>query len=248
MIHARDLLDFKPKKGRYTWMNNIVGAANISAHLDRFLVQSSLMEGKILISSKILPKLTFDHHPISLLLEEEEDLGHISLCFSPLWIERDGFWETMTQVWSQFVEESPSCVWEYKLKRTKYALKSWVKKYLTTLMSNSQDKVQVLAEIQLDMEDSEITKSHLDFEQATQLNSFLSFRQEEEYLCLKSRSLWLQAGDKNTIFFHRQCRARLSRNHISEIYSSEGEVIKGHVITASCKNTFTAFVSRRQHL
>ena len=78
------------------------------------------------------------------------------------------------------------------------------------------------------MEDSEITKSHLDFEQAAQLNSFLSFRQEEEYLYLKSRSLWLQAGDKNTIFFHRQCRARLSRNHISKIYSSEGEVIKGH--------------------
>ena len=35
-------------------------------------------------------------------------------------------------------------------------------------------------------------------------------------------------GDKNTTFFHRQCRARLSRNHISKIYSSEGEVIKGH--------------------
>ena len=35
-------------------------------------------------------------------------------------------------------------------------------------------------------------------------------------------------GDKNTAFFHKQCRARLSRNHISEIYSSEGEVIKGH--------------------
>ena len=97
LIHARDLLDFKPKKGRYTWTNNRVGAASIYAHLDRFLVQISLMEGKILISSKILPKLTSDHHPISFLFEEEEYLGSIPFRFSPLWIERDGFSKTMTQ-------------------------------------------------------------------------------------------------------------------------------------------------------
>ena len=70
-------------------------------------------------------------------------------------------------------------------------------------MSNRQEKVQVLAKIQLGMEESDITKSHLDIEQAAQLNSFLSFRQEEEHLCLKSRSVWLQSGDKNTAFFHR---------------------------------------------
>ena len=75
LIHARDLLDFKPKKGCYTLTNNRVGAARISACLDRFLVQISLIDGKILISSKIMPKLTSDHHPISLLLEEEENLG-----------------------------------------------------------------------------------------------------------------------------------------------------------------------------
>ena len=44
---------------------------------------------------------------------------------------------------------------------------------------------------------------------------------------MKSRSLWLLAGDKNSAFFDRQCRARLSRNHISEI-SVEGEITKGH--------------------
>ena len=97
----------------------------------------------------------------------------------------------MTQAWSQFVDGSPSYVWEQKLKRTKYALKSWVKRPLTTLMSNRQDNVHVLAEIQLSMEGYEITKSQLDKGQSAQTNYFLSFRQEEEYLCLKSCSLWL---------------------------------------------------------
>ena len=124
MIHARDLLDFKPKKGRFTWTNNRIGAARIYARLDIFLVQSSLMDGNILISAKILPKLTFDHHHISLQLEEEQNLGPVSVWFSPIWIERECFWETITQVWSQFVEGSPNFVSEQKLKITKYSLKN----------------------------------------------------------------------------------------------------------------------------
>ena len=44
---------------------------------------------------------------------------------------------------------------------------------------------------------------------------------------MKSRSLWLKAGDKKSSFFHCQCRARLSRNHISEIIDDEGVTIKG---------------------
>ena len=86
------------------------------------------MDGKFIISTKFFPKLTSDHHPISLMFKEEEDLGPISFHFSPLWIERDEFWETMTQSWTQYVEGSPSFVWEQKLKSTKYALKNWAKK------------------------------------------------------------------------------------------------------------------------
>ena len=44
---------------------------------------------------------------------------------------------------------------------------------------------------------------------------------------MKSRNLWLIAGDKNTSFFHKQYRVRLSHNHISEINSASGESFKG---------------------
>ena len=94
-----------------------------------------------------MPKLTLDHHPISLKFEKEEDLGPIMFRFNPLWIERDGFWETMTQAWAQYVEGSLSFVWEQKLKNTKYALKNWAKKPLNTLTSSRQEKVLELLEI-----------------------------------------------------------------------------------------------------
>ena len=74
LIHAHDLLDLNPKKGNFTWTNNRLSLAQIFACLDRFLVQSSLLDFDVL-SSSILPKLTSDHHPIALLLEREENIG-----------------------------------------------------------------------------------------------------------------------------------------------------------------------------
>jgi hypothetical protein len=42
-----------------------------------------------------------------------------------------------------------------------------------------------------------------------------TLRDEEEKWRLNSRSLWLQAGDRNTKFFHRQFKARVWRNCVS---------------------------------
>ena len=67
----------------------------------------------------------------------------------------------------------------------------------------------------------------LEKEQKAQFNSFRAFRQEEEYWRLKSRSTWLKSGDRNTSFFYKQYRARLSQNHISEIIPLNGENFKG---------------------
>ena len=38
LISTWELIDFKPKRGRFTWTNNRTGGTNISARLDRFLV------------------------------------------------------------------------------------------------------------------------------------------------------------------------------------------------------------------
>lgn len=43
---------------------------------------------------------------------------------------------------------------------------------------------------------------------------------------LKSRSLWLNAGDKNTTFFHNSVQIRRARNQIDKI-QVDGQEIKG---------------------
>ena len=143
----------------------------------------------------------------------------------------------MTEVWNQYVIGSPNFLWEKKLKKIKYALKSWIKKPIPNPTSCRKESVKVLVDIQFSMEDSDISNSLLLSENLSQATFFHSFWREEENLRLKSRSLWLQAGDKNSAYFHRQCRLRISRNHISDLISSEGAVIKGQVELKQAANS-----------
>ena len=92
-------------------------------------------------------------------------------------------------------------MWERKLKNTKVVLKEWVKHSQTNPVSERHQALEKLEEIQLEMEELEITSSMLEKEKQAQFNSFLAFKQEEEYWRLKSRSTWLKAGDRNTSFF-----------------------------------------------
>ena len=107
------------------------------------MIQSSFL-GKT-NSSSILPKLTSDHKPILLQFEEEEYLGPIPFRFSPLWIDREGFMNIVSQSWSQPITGPPNFVWEQKSKFTKLALNEWVKQ---TLKSPSSDRIEVLKNLE----------------------------------------------------------------------------------------------------
>ncbi|KAF8088702.1 hypothetical protein N665_0532s0062 [Sinapis alba] len=48
------------------------------------------------------------------------------------------------------------------------------------------------------------------------------YRMEEEYWRTKSRALWLQAGDRNTIYFHAKTKQRRSYNRIIHIQYDKG--------------------------
>ena len=85
------------------------------------------MTGKKIISSNILPKITSDHKPTMLHIEEEEDLGPIPFRFCPLWKDQDGFMNVVAKAWELPVVGSLNFVWERKLKNTKDELKAWAK-------------------------------------------------------------------------------------------------------------------------
>eukprot|EP00253_Pinus_taeda_P001755 PITA_01755 len=146
-----------------------------------------MMMNKNIIITKILPKLTSDHKPVQLILEDEEDLGPIPFRFIPLWIERDGFIDTVKVAWTKSFIGSSSYVWEQKLKATKQSLKNWIKKPAPNPTSQRKEIVQSLEALQVKMETRDITPTLLNKEVKIQCSSFRSFRMEEEYWRIKSR-------------------------------------------------------------
>jgi hypothetical protein len=96
-----------------------------------------LLEKRI-ISSKILPKLSSDHKPILLQLEEEENMGPIPFHYIPLWTEKEFFLETVNSAWSTLVIGSPNYVWEQKIKPTNHTLKEWIKNPKKPLQATEQ--------------------------------------------------------------------------------------------------------------
>jgi len=125
--------------------------------------------------------------------------------------------------WKEPVKGSPFFVWEEKLRRVKVMLKSWAK---TLPNPATEKKFQSSLKLHhLQLEETEITKEDLDKETQLQQKFHKACLAEEEYWRLKSRSLWLKAGDRNSSFFHKQAQARKCFNSISEI-KEENYILK----------------------
>jgi hypothetical protein len=82
-----------------------------------------------------------------------------------------------------------------------------------------------LDHLQQELEDSPPNQDSLTQEATLQKSLHQAYRTEEEYWRVKSRSLWLQAGDKNTTFFHKQAEAQKNFNTVTEI-NSQDQIIK----------------------
>ena len=75
------------------------------------------------------------------------------------------------------------------------------------------------------METLPITSIILSKDSELQKSYFKACRVEEEFWRQKSRSLWLESGDKNTNYFHKQVEARKSFKAVNEI-NFQGTLIK----------------------
>jgi hypothetical protein len=211
-----DLEDVKPTKGRYTWSNKRVGPGHIAARLDRFLVQSSFLLLGLNTTSAILPHSVSDHKPILLEILSDKAQGPIPFRFSPAWIQDKGFLKIVTTIWNGKVKGSAFFVWEEKLRRLKTTLKTWAKGQPNPINARQETQRQ-LEKHQLEMENKEITQECLQQEDYLQRQWHKACREEESYWRQKSRSLWLEAGDKNTSYFHKQAEARKHFKTVTEI-------------------------------
>jgi hypothetical protein len=119
----------------------------------------------------------------------------------------------VAQAWTTPFSGSPNFVWESKLKSIKISLKDWVKKSYTPPHQEKQEKLEQLRQIQQKIESDLVTEALMNQEKEAQQHLQATLRREEEHWRLKSRSLWIKAGDSNTSFFHKQAQSRRKKKY-----------------------------------
>jgi hypothetical protein len=223
LISDLDLYDVPSNKGIYTWNNRRAGPGHIAARLDRFLISNSLLSLPDKPCSTNLPWAGSDHRPIRLTFEAQQNWGPIPFKLNPLWLDRPELIQSISKIWNQWITGSPNYIWEQKLKLVKDLLKSWAK---NNSQSKEKDKKSQLEALQDEMEIIEIQQNLLTQEKKLHKEYLQALAEEENAWRLKSRSLWLKAGDQNTSFFHNQAKVRNWSNQISELKTHEGEILK----------------------
>jgi hypothetical protein len=110
-----------------------------------------------------------------------------------------------------------------------------------------------LEALQEEMETIEIQQNLLTQEQKIHKEYLQALAEEENAWRLKSRSLWLKAGDQNNSFFHNQAKVKNWSNQISELKTPEGEIwkditqIKQHT-SSHFQNMYTTSGKDEDHL
>ena len=75
LISYWDLIDIKPKNGKFTWNNKRIGPRHIASRLDRVLVSPHLLKNLVILESKMLCSTVLDHKPICFFLSSMGKLG-----------------------------------------------------------------------------------------------------------------------------------------------------------------------------
>nr|XP_048336943.1 uncharacterized protein LOC107411956 [Ziziphus jujuba var. spinosa] len=202
----------------YTWCNRRRGTANIRERLDRVLASP---DWRILFPQAgviHLPPAGSNHLPLKLTMTQDHPTTPRPFRFLEVWTRDPSCESIIKEAWSSSSHNRPRTSLGFKLSNTTRALKRWNKDnfgFCHTKINDleaslsqvynrtpSEENLRLMQSIQ-----SEINEWRLRLE--------LVWRQ-------KSREVWLQAGDRNSKFFHASTISNRKRNLISALKDDNG--------------------------
>eukprot|EP00253_Pinus_taeda_P010908 PITA_10908 len=243
IIQSYNLLDTPLSNGKYTWNNKRSGSHNIKERLDRFLIQEGIAKNHQSIKSYLIHASASDHKPVILNLVKERNLGPLPFKYNKIWDLQEDFRALIQNQWDKEVIGSPHFVWETKLKHLRVVIKQWEKEAANAERKKKTDLIAKMEWWHNDKESTHYSEEDLEQEKNLYKELFRQNRLEEEEQRLKSRCLWLKAGDKNTSFFHNNIKLRRAGNQIDKIEVDGKEVKDQEEIKDAAHNHFKALLT-----
>ncbi|KAG7586565.1 Ribonuclease H domain [Arabidopsis thaliana x Arabidopsis arenosa] len=217
MLNVSGLHEIKTFGGIYTWIGNR-SAGTIKSRLDRAVATADWKEIFPKAMVQLLEWIGSDHKPLLLHTEDNKWKGMKLFRYDNRWRHNQEVQKTIQNTWSQQCSQLPPQQFHEALKRCRNSLSSWKSEQ----NNNSSKKIQQLHIALKQAYDSPSP----DYNYITNLKGQLQqeYRLEEEFWRTKSRVLWMQAGDKNTRYFHAKTKQRRSHNRITALEDEAGNI------------------------
>lgn len=214
-IEYLKLIDIQLEDGPYTWFRG--DNQDIASRIDRILISEEWDDSFNNIKQVALQRLRSDHTPIALLGGVwNQNKNYFK--FENWWLGTERFTNRIKDWWDSFsFSGRPDFILASKLKALKGKLKLWSICDQGNLESKKRNILKELAIF------DEVSKGKkLTTEEVTRKNfGLLEYEEllkyEEISWRLKSRSLWLKDGDRNTKLFHKMSNAHKRYNNIDQL-------------------------------
>jgi hypothetical protein len=127
VIDGLNLKEIQLSGRKYTWANNLANPT--FKKLDRVLITTEWEEKYPLTTVCALTREVSDHTPLLLSSSESSCMATQSMFkFELVWLLRDGFMETVRDIWTHIVVGSTIMErWQGKIRRLQQYLRGWAK-------------------------------------------------------------------------------------------------------------------------
>lgn len=227
ILEKHHLADIPMNKAVPTWRNRRIGDAAMARRLDRFMIKIPLLHRLTRYRQWVGAGGKFDHSPIYLEILGPEVKPRAPFKFNHVWLQDEEYTKLIKDHWVSHPISNHRSAAEgfcHNLSQLKQITMASAKE------KKAKDDWKILdieAELGTLMDDR-----NLGFTSAEEKNKLIKLemqkdkilKEREEAWRLKSRAIWLKAGDDNTRFFQNYAKGRKVTNTIWKLPLPNGDM------------------------
>ncbi len=206
---------------QYTWWNKRDGAARVLERLDRCFANAEWLV--LFPSCRVhhLHGVFSDHRPLWMELNSVTNSPRPRrkhFRFEEMWTMDPSCEETVRQAWAKTQHGTSMYQVTEKIKTSRADLKEWSFTHFGSVRYLIETKSR-----QLQSEEALVPEAqNVPLLKKLREELTILFAKEEKMWKQRSRTQWLQSGDRNTRFFHCQATQRRRRNSIQQLRDNDG--------------------------